>query len=353
MKGAIKMQKSFIVLLVIGVIFLIIPFCFATYSLWRLLILCIGILLITLSMALLKRKNIFLIILTLVILLCLSYAVDTFIFYKFNHIPLFVYEIKSSDTFSTYNSFFYRIYNCNDELLLDYGYQKSYVCSDDALPTININDFLNDPQKSFAEYDNKFVKITGKISKLSGAEALFLSSYNTTENSLNGYVNFNTSYNVQVNVNESLSAYRIYDYITVIGRVSKLSEENSSYTINLTDTKLIPSDIYDSYSYEIVRSNNQDLISLVSEQNYYLYGISALNIKYANDAIYELSYLITDSRITLDDIIKDASATNLYDAESVLTAKAYELEKFNVLVCENDKKIIANKDLSLGIELCN
>ena len=88
-------------------------------------------------------------------------------------------------------------------------------------------------------------------------------------------------------------------------------------------------------------------------QNYYLYGISALNIKYANDAIYELSYLITDSRITLDDIVGDTSATNLYNEEETLIAKSYELEKFNVLVCENDKKIIANKNFELNINLCN
>lgn len=347
------MKKRSIVLLVVGVILLIIPFCFDVYNLLRLITLALGIFLVTLGLVFSKKKNIFLIILTPIILLCLSYAVDTFLFYQFNRIPLFVYEIKSSEQVSTYNSFFYRIYDCAGKLTLDYGYQKSYVCDNENLQTLNINDFLNDPKESYDNYKNKFVKITGKISKLSGKESLMLSAYTTTENSLNGYVNFNTNYNVQVNVDELLSSYRIYDFITVIGRVSKITEENGEYTIILFDTKLIPSDIYESYSYEIVRSNSQELINLVSEQNYYLYGLSAVNIKYANDAIYELSYLITDSRITLDDILGDASAINYYDDEEKLVAKSYELEKFNVLVCENDKKILANKDFELSIDLCN
>ena len=274
-------------------------------------------------------------------------------FYKFNRIPLFVYEIKSSDSMRTYNSFFYRIFDCNGELSLDYEYNKNYICDEDDLDTIDINTFLADPNNGYEKYHDKFVKLNGKISKITGAEAIELSSYTMSNNSLNDYVNFNINYVVRIHVAESLSDYRIYDNITVIGRVNSLSEENGIMVINLEDALLIPSDIYDTYSYEIVNSSNTELTNLVSEQNYYLYGISTLNVKYANDAIYELSYLITDSRITLDDIIGNTSATNLYDEEEVLQAKLYELEKFNVLVCENDKKIIGNKDFELNINLCN
>lgn len=347
------MKKKFLILLIVGILLFVIPFCFDTYSLFRIVGLAIGIFLITLSLVFAPKKNIFLIILTPVILICLSYAIDTFLFYKFSRIPLYVIEEKSNNKVSTYNSFFYRIYNCDGRLTLDYGYNKSYVCSDDDLKALNINDFLIDPEKTYDEYKNKFVKITGKISKLSGEESLSLSAYTTSSDSLNGYVNFNTNYNIEVSINESLSQYRIYDFITVIGRVDSIVKQDGIYTIKIVDAKLIPSDIYDSYTYEIVRSDSKDLVSMVKGQDYYLYGLSALNVKYANEAIYELSYLITDSRMTLDDILEGISATNLYDEEEVLVAKTYELEKFNVLVCENDKKIFANKDYKLGIDLCN
>lgn len=347
------MKKKFIILLVIGILLFVGPFCFNTYSLFRIVGLAGGIFLITLSLVFAPRRNVFLIMLTPIILLCLSYALDTFLFYKFSRIPLYVIEEKSNDKVSTYNSFFYRIYNCDGNLTLDYGYNKSYVCADEALDTININDFLIDPVKTYDEYKDKFVKITGKVSKLSGEESISLSAYTVGTDSLNGYVNFNTNYNLEVAINESLSQYRIYDIITVIGRVSSITDKDGVYTIKLSDAKLLPSDIYDSYTYEIVRSDSKDLVSMVKGQEYYLYGLSALNVKYANEAIYELSYLITDSRITLDDIVENTSATNMYDEEEVLVAKSYELEKFNVLVCENDKTIFANKDYKLGIDLCN
>ena len=347
------MKKRSIILIILGAILLIIPFCLSNYSILRLIILALGIFLITLSLVFVKKRNIFLIIITPLILICLSYAVDTFMFYQFKRIPLFVYEIKSSDSMSTYNSFFYRIFDCNGSLTLDYGYLSDYVCAEGDLDEVDINTFLSEPIKTYDEYKNKFVKLSGKISKISGEESIELSSFTTTDGSLNGYVNFNTNYVVRVNVNESLSNYRIYDNITVIGRVANLTEEGNVTVINLLDTMLIPSNIYDNYSYEIVNSNNEELVSLASAQNYYLYGISSLTVKYTNNDIYELSYLITDSRFTLDTIIGDTSATNMYDDEETLQAKFYELEKFNVMVCENDKKIIANKSFDLTIDLCD
>ena len=347
------MKKKSIIFIVLGAILLIIPFCLSSYSILRLILLALGIFLIALSLVFVKKRNIFLIIITPLILICLSYAVDTFMFYKFNRIPLFVYEIKSSDSMSTYNSFFYRIFDCDGNLKLDYGYLSDYVCSDDDLDTIDINTFLSDPTKAYDEYKNKFVKLSGKISKISGEENIELSSFTTTDGSLNGYVNFNTNYVVRVNVFESLSNYRIYDNITVIGRVANMTEEKDVTIINLIDTKLIPSDIYDTYSYEIVNNDKKELVSLASAQNYYLYGISSLTVKYTNNDIYELSYLITDARFTLDTIVGNISARNIYDDEEVLQARTYELEKFNVMVCKNDKKIIANKDFDLTIDLCS
>ena len=346
------MKKKSIILLVIGIILLIIPFNFSTYNLIRLIVLAIGIFLITLSFIFHENKNIYLVILTPIILIFLSYAIDTFLFYKFNRIPLFVYELKSSKSVSTYNSFFYRIYKCDDDLILDYGYKKNYVCNENDLEAIDINTFLNDSNKTYQEYKGKFVKITGKISKLSGAESIELSSYKESTDSLNGYVSFNNNYILRIFVNENLNNYRIYDDITIIGRVESITDENGISIINLVDAKLIPNNIYKTFTYEIVNSNDKNLLSLVSEQNYYLYGISNLNVRYANNTIYELSYLITDDRITLDDIIGNYSATNFYDESRNLVAKGYELEKFNVLVCENDRKIIANKNFELNSNLC-
>ena len=347
------MKKRSIILIILGVILLIVPFCLTEYSFIRIFLLALGIFLITLSLVFVKKRNIFLIVITPLILICLSYAIDTFIFYQFNRIPVFVYEIKSSSKMSTYNSFFYRIFDCNGNLNLDYGYLSDYVCSESDLETIDINTFLSEPDKTYDEYKNKFVKLNGKISKISGNTSIELSSFTTTDGALNGYVNFNANYVIRANVDEELSTYRIYDYITVIGRVDSETIEGNVTVINLEDTLLIPSDAYEEYSYEIVNSSEEELLSLESTQNYYLYGISSLTVKYSNSDIYELSYLITDSRFNLDTIIGNVSGTNMYDEEEILQAKVYELEKFNVMVCENDKKIIANQNFDLSFNLCS
>ena len=79
----------------------------------------------------------------------------------------------------------------------------------------------------YPEYKNKFVRVHGKISKISGNESIELASYTSSEESLNGYVNFNLDYTLNVKSNEILSSYRIYDYIDVIGRVDSYKNNNN------------------------------------------------------------------------------------------------------------------------------
>ncbi len=347
------MNKKSLVLLIIGFLFLIIAFVIGSYNIIKVVFLLVGIVLCS-FVVFVNYKNYITSILVFLFLLIASYGIDTFLFYKFDKIPIYVYEVSSSDKVKVYNSLFYRIFDCNDSLILDYGYKKNYVCDNLALDQIDINEFLSDFDNIYEKYNNKFVKITGKISKISGNDYLELNSYTFGENKLNGYVNFNSNYIVRVNVNENLSKYRIYDDITVIGRLESMKVDNGVFIFELVDSKLIASNVYDSFEYEVINSDDKDLISYVNLQNYYLYGINTIYLKYSNDTIYELNYLITDDRITLDDILKNANSEEiLRNEEGEIVANKYTLEKFNVLVCNNDKKIIANKDYNLSIELCD
>lgn len=347
------MNKKSLGLLIVGFLFLIIAFVIGSYNIIKLIFLLIGIILCSIGIYV-NYKNYITSILVCLFLLIASYGIDTFLFYKFDKIPIFVYEVVSNNKVKVYNSLFYRIFDCNNSLILDYGYKKNYVCDNLALDQIDINEFLSDFENVFEKYNNKFVKITGKISKISGNDYLELNSYTLGENKLNGYVNFNSNYIVRVKVNENLSKYRIYDDITVIGRLESMKVDNGVFIFELVDSKLIATDVYDTFEYEVINSDNKDLISFVNLQNYYLYGINSIYLKYSNDTIYELNYLITDDRITLDDILKNANSEEiLRNEEGEIVANKYTLEKFNVLVCNNDKKIIANKDYNLSIELCD
>ena len=335
-----------ILLFIIGIILLLVPYLFNTYNILRLISVLLGIIIITISLIFSDNKNIYLIIIMPLFLLLLTYSADMFLYSKFSRLPIYIYEIKSNEQISTYNSIFYRIYNCNNELTLDYGYQKKYVCDNSLLDEIDINTFLINPEESYQNNKNKFIKITGKISKIIGRESIELNSYNATTNSLNGYVTFNNDYKISVILDEDLSMYRIYDYVTVIGRVADYKDK----TIILDDAYTIASDIYNEFTYDIKTNSNLDLINLVS--NYYLYGINTINVIYDPNTIYELRYLITDGKIDIDNIIGDNGGEILRDEDNNIIAKKYELNDFNVLVCENDKNILANKSFELNKDLC-
>lgn len=343
------MKKRLIVLLGLGLTLMIVPFLINIYSIFRIISLMLGIILITVSLCLKKKRNIFYIILVPLIMLVFSYGIDTLLFYTLKRVPVFSYAIKSSEKVKTYNSFFYRVFDCNGELTLDYGYTKNYVCSNDYLDPININGFMQDAEESFKKYHHKFVHIYGKISKITGNENIELASFTRSDDMLNGYVNFNLDNILVVNTDENLSKYRIYDYIDVYGKVS----EYKNGKIILTNTKLVASNIYNTYSFEIITNDENKISNLVKEQNYYYYGITSVNVKYDGDNIYELSYLLTDGRFDLEKLVKNAEFEVLKDAEDVEVAKKYKLEKFNLVECTNNKKIIVNSKNKIDSDICN
>lgn len=343
------MKKRLIVLLGLGLTLMIVPFLINIYSIFRIISLVLGIILITVSLCLKKKRNIFYIILVPLIMLVFSYGIDTLLFYTLKRVPVFSYAIKSSDKMRTYNSFFYRVFDCNGNLTLDYGYTKNYVCSNDCLDAININSFMQDAEESFKKYHHKFVHIYGKISKITGNENIELASFTESDNTLNGYVNFNLNNILIVNTDENLSKYRIYDYVDVYGKVTSINDGK----ITLTNTKLVASDIYDTYSFEIIASDDNKLTNLVKEKDYYYYGLNTINVKYDGDNIYELSYLLTDDRFKFDDLIKGKEYEVFKNDEDVEIAKKYKLEKFDLLECSNGKKIVANSKSKANQSICD
>lgn len=341
------MKKRLIILLGLGITFLILPFLINAYGLWRILILLIGITLITICSAFKFKNNILVIALINIILITSSYGIDYLLCYKFDRLPIFAISFESNNKFRTLNSFFYRVYDCNSNLVIDYGYDKNYVCDENLLDAIDINSLLQDSSDSYKKYKNKFIKISGKISKIVGSETIELGKYTKTGDVLNGYVLFSTDEGVVVNTNEVLTKYRIYDEITVIGRVDSIYDKK----IMLEDTLLIPSDIYDNFTYEVINSDSK-LTNLVKDKNYFYYGISSINLKYDANNIYELSYILTDSRLSIYDIVNNNSFDVLkHDDEEI--AKLYSLDKFNVVLCNNDSVIFSSKKKNVNYEICS
>lgn len=341
------------ILFIIGLILYVVPFLINTYSLIRLLAISIGIILLVLSIVLEEKRKLFLVVLTPFLLIIGSYGLDSILFIKFNRIPIFSYEMKSSEKVSTYNSFFYRAFDCDGKLILDKGYNKSYACGENDLEIIEINTLLADPVESYKKYDNKFIKVKGKVSLISGIDTIELKAYENLEETVNGNVKFKEGAKLKIETDTNLSDYRIYDEIYVIGLVEYITKEEDNIVIVLSDTMLLSNDAYKSYTIEVINNETKELKDFVKDKNYYLYGIDNIFVKYANESIYELSYAITDSRITIDNLLKDEEVKEIKDEEENIIARIYELDKFKIYVCEKvDKTYFTNKKLKFNEELC-
>lgn len=341
------MQK--ISLYLVGILLIILSYILDFLGIGRLIILILGLFLIDIQVTKnYPHKIIFLLILP-IILLVATYGIDLLLVAQFKRIPVFSYEIKSSDTMQTYNSIFYRVYACDKKNVIDYGYQKNYACSPALLDTLDVNAFVSE---SISEYRHKFVKLSGKISKISGVNILELSPYKIdSENTLNGYVVFNTEYTIRINTEQDLSNFRIYDDITVIGLVNNLTPNTT--TINLVNPIIIPSNIYDEYTLEVIENNENTLVNYVDKDNIFLLGLDNIYFHYDENHIYELNYLITDKRVTIKDLIKDIDSEEVKNEEEIVYGKLYKLDKYKVLICENKKTIISNNNQKINDTLCN
>ena len=344
------MQKIW--LLIIGIILIILSFSLDFLGIFRLIILIIGILLIDMQITKNYPKSKILLLFLPIFLLIVAFGLDILLVANFNKVPVFSYEIKSSEKVSTYNSFFYRAFSCNHKIIMDYGYQKNYVCDNNDLETHDVNAFLGETIASFHEYQHKFVKLQGKISKISGVNILELSPYKEdAKNTLNGYVEFNTEYVVRINTESDLSQFRIYDEVTVIGLVSKLTKDSATI-IDLNNTVIIPSDIYDNYSLEIIENDSKEITNYVEKKNVFLLGLNDIYVHYDENHIYELKYLITDERIKVNDLIKDTNPEEIKDEEENIIGNYYKFSKFNIISCQNNKTILINKNLNINKDYC-
>lgn len=333
----------------LGFIFLILGFVFNYLGIWRLIMVIVGLILIDMQFTKNHASKLLISIFFPLGLLILTYGLDWILVANLNRVPVFSYEVKSSDKLSTYNSFFYRVFKCEKNLIMDYGYQKSYECSASLLPTHEINAFLSESLASVQKYLHKFVKISGKISKISGVNIIKLSPYEIDpKNTLNGYVLFNTDYRIKINTNNDLQNYRIYDDLTVIGLVNQINDKE----IELVATKLINNNDFSKYDLEIIESKEKELLNYVEKENIYLWGLSNIFIHYTNNHIYELSYLITDHRLNIADLIKNAEKIAIKDEEENIVGSNYKLENMQILICQNKKKIISSKKQNITANLC-
>ena len=336
------MKNKKLIFLILGILFIIIPMFLNIYSIYKLFSLCLGIILIDISIFINNKKSIFTMIYLPILLIIITYAMDYLKTYTLNISPIYVLENKINDKISIYNSLFYRIYKCDKEYIFDNNFKKDFVCQSNLLDNIDINKLLNEPDESYKKYHNDFIKVTGKISKINGVTSIELKEYSTTD-SLNGYVKFNDTKKLTVNIkNVNITKYKIYDYITVVGLLKEYKNNNE---LVLTNTKIEENNLYNNYDIQVIETNNCNKELKEYTDNIYTYCLDNIYLNYKIDK-YELSYAIKDKKITLDDLIKDINP--LVEEDN----KLYKLDKFNILVCQNNKNILINNKEAMDYSWC-
>lgn len=339
------MKKSNIILIITGILLIIIPLLINYYSIFRLLSLLTGVIVILLGLIIHTKKKLIKIIFFPLIAMVFVYYIDFFNFLTFKTIPVISISYKSSSKVINYHSLFYQVYSCDGILTLDKGYKEAYLCKDEYLKTIPINQFMENPKTSFKKYNNKFVHLKGKINTIVGNTSLSLNTYGE-EVSLNGYAEFDTGKKVVVeDLNLDPKNYYIYDIVEVIGKVSSYKEEKDVIYITLKKAKIIKSSLYDEY--ELVVNNNLKKDKEKAEDKIYYLGISSIYYKYDENNIYELDYLLLDKREFIDNLIKD-----VLPVEDEEGSKLYELPEYKLMVCKNENIIFINSAINKYNNIC-
>lgn len=229
-------------------------------------------------------------------------------------------------------------------MILFISLKDSQANDKDALDNIDINMLLNEPKETYKKYHHQFIKVTGKISKISGNSAITLQAYIKDDNEINGHVVFNETSKLTIYVNGlDVSNYRIYDYITITGFLSDYVAKKQE--LILTKCSLEENPLYDKYEIQLTESRECNNYIKKYFDNLYTYCVDNIYLDYKVDK-YELSYALKDQKISLESLYIGAK----YKLENGY--KIYELEKLNILLCDENKQIIFNKHKKMNYSFC-
>lgn len=344
-------MKGRLFLVTLSLLLIIVPFWMRDWQFMRLILALTGLILLTFVLFFKKKKNIFKITFVFLSFFLELFLVDYLLVSFMDMPPILALKITSSNNMSNYDGIFYRTYNCNENQILDHFYREPYLCTPN-LDQVSVNYLANSILTNFSSFSQKFFNIQGKISSIQGTNILELQGYEQTSDNLNGRVLFHNTITIQADFGSryDLSNYKVYDMVNVIGRISHKKKVGDTTYIYLKDAILLENDLYETYeldySEENICDNSVKLISATNEYNFYSTCLKDMYIRYDNENIYELSYVLTDRRMTLEKMTSNMHKVT----DEVLTL--YEGNDLNILKCQTNNVIIGTKDLNLTSKIC-
>lgn len=178
-----------------------------------------------------------------VLLFLMTILGDAIISYVWKRIPIFSYNITSTENTRVYNAFGITVWQCdkknNKELIVEPFYKKGYLCEAENLKAIDSNDFLKIIIENYEEYQNTKVKIKGRISKKGGLNYVEMKPFTEDEN---GTITFQDSITLSIifeNKEEKLTTTSLFDEIEVIGVVKTREIKDNEYIVYLHEARLV------------------------------------------------------------------------------------------------------------------
>ena len=270
----------------------------------------------------------------------ISIVTDGIIVYTFKRVPIFSYNIISTEKSRVYNSIGMRVWQCDKnnykQLIVDPFYKNGYMCNAEDIVPIDSNSFLNAVVENYDEYRNKYVKIRGKISKKSGQNLIEMRPYTSTENSINGYINFADNITLRILFNKTeplLDDYDVYDEITIVGIIKNIENNNSKYVIYMYDSKVVSTINLNEYAITITSSKKclaePILINSNEINDIYTYCIEDAIVSYPEHK-YELPQALSSNKISIEDIYSNSDET---EEDPETGNKIYRFADYSVYVC--------------------
>ena len=153
------------ILLLISIVLLLLAIFITKSSAVRPFFWILSIFLLTANIAISNNFKVIKTITLLLVLLIISIVADGIIVYTLKRIPVFSFNIISTEKTIVYNSIGMRVWQCdkNDykNLIIDPFYESGYMCDAEDITVIDSNSFLNSVVSNHSEYRNKYVKING------------------------------------------------------------------------------------------------------------------------------------------------------------------------------------------------
>ena len=336
------------VLVIIAIILMILPYFINYYTFLRILSYFVGLLLF--GIILFKsKKNVIVNIIVILTIFISSYFID-YVFCHKERIPFMAQEVISSDKVTSYYSLLYQVNICNKKWNLDKFYKKGFTCKKGMLDKISINDFLS----TYESNKNSYLKISGKISQIVGEKYIEVAPYENGVISQNGEVIFKQDIILRLPLTEldiDIKKFKIYDEIEFIGRVIDKTKEEEKNIYLFDDVIIYQSDLYNDYELIVEKDNNCELDKTeyvkINDLTYYVSCLKNIDVKFNEENIYDLDYVLLDEKITLDNLLKRSITQNKDSFNNTL----YELKEFKILVCNNNE-IVLGKNISLESNYC-